>query len=239
MAGAPDLAWIARKLAEHGLSLRSGFNFDAGEDAPARAVILVGHAGAAYWPHFQTWLAEQSTTLADPLDTWSRAVIGGVAAQVGARAVSPSDRPYQPFQRWAMRAEGLKPSPLGILMHPEYGLWHAYRGALLFDCELPFPPSATPPHLCDTCESKACLHACPVGAYSTDGFAYDACLSHVRSGAERGNHLATSKFPTGIEAGEVVCATAGCLDRNACPVGAAYRYPAAVQAFHMAAFARI
>ncbi len=31
-----------------------------------------------------------------------------------------------------MAAEGLKPSPLGLLMHPEYGLWHGYRGAILF-----------------------------------------------------------------------------------------------------------
>ena len=35
-----------------------------------------------------------------------------------------------------MRAEGLKPSPIGILMHPQFGLWHAYRGALLFDVEI-------------------------------------------------------------------------------------------------------
>ena len=28
----------------------------------------------------------------------------------------------------------------------------------------------------------------------------------------------------------------GCGDRNACPEGAAYRYPAAAQAFHMASF---
>ncbi len=30
----------------------------------------------------------------------------------------------------------------------------------------------------------------------------------------------------------------GCLDRNACPYGTAYRYPADEQAFHMAAFMR-
>ena len=87
---------------------------------------------------FPALAAERSRQeLANPLDTWSREVIGEVAEEFGARAVSPSDRPYLPFQQWAMRAEGLRPSPLGILMHPEYGLWHAYRGALLFDVEIP------------------------------------------------------------------------------------------------------
>jgi hypothetical protein len=58
-----------------------------------------------------------------------------------------------------------------------------------------------------------------VGAYSPSGFAYERCLAHVRgsSGAE--------------------CREAGCLARNACPYGTAYRYPADEQAFHMASFA--
>jgi epoxyqueuosine reductase QueG len=147
-------------------------------------------------------------------------VIGDVAAEFGARAISPSDRPYLPFQQWAMRAEGLKPSPLGILMHPEYGLWHAYRGALLFDVEIPIQAPREVIHLCDLCVGKPCLKACPVGAYSEAGFAYQACLDHVRG-------------PSGEP-----CRTTGCLDRNACPYGAAYRYPAEAQAFHMAAFMR-
>ena len=63
------------------------------------------------------------------------------------------------------------------------------------------------------------MKACPVDAYSSEGFAYQSCLAHVRGAA-----------------GEP-CRSGGCLDRNACPYGAAYRYPAEVQAFHMASFA--
>jgi hypothetical protein len=146
-------------------------------------------------------------------------MIGGVARQVGARAVFPSDKPYLPFQRWAMRAEGLKPSPLGILMHPVYGLWHAYRGALLFDEDVGFPAIDEPLHLCDACTGKPCLNSCPVGAHAPAGFDHAACLFHVRAAQDR------------------ACMTGGCLDRNACPYGSAYRYPADMQAFHMAAFA--
>lgn len=218
---------IASMLSAHGLIPRGGFRFAPEEGAPAglsgsaaKSVLLVGQAGAAPWPHFLRWRRSQPENLADPLDAWSRAVIDGIAAEFGARAVYPSEKPWLPFQQWAMRAEGLKPSPLGILMHPEYGLWHAWRGALLFDVEIPIQAPRAVSHLCDLCPGKPCLKACPAGAYSEAGFAYRACLGHVRG-------------PSGGP-----CRTSGCLDRNACPYGAAYRYPADAQAFHMAAFMR-
>lgn len=218
---------IATALSEHGLILRGGFCFGPDEAAPvgsfgmpAKSVLLVGQAGDAPWPHFVLWRKAQPENLADPLDSWSRQVIGGVAEQFGARAVSPSDRPWLPFQQWAMRAEGLKPSPLGILMHPEYGLWHAYRGALLFDVEIPIQVPREVIHLCDLCVGKPCMKSCPVGAYSLAGFAYESCLDHVRG-------------PSGVR-----CRTGGCIDRNACPYGTDYRYRAEAQAFHMAAFVR-
>lgn len=217
---------IATALSAHGLILRGGFNFAAGEtlptgvsDAPMKSVVLVGQAGAAPWSHFLRWRENQPEAIANPLDTWSREVIGAVAEKFGARAVSPSDRPYLPFQQWAMRAEGLRPSPLGILMHPQYGLWHAYRGALLFEDEIALPEPREVIHLCDACIAKPCLKSCPVDAYSADGFAYEACLAHVRG------------------ANGEPCRSGGCLDRNACPYGTDYRYPAEVQALHMASFA--
>ncbi|MBT0961580.1 hypothetical protein [Denitromonas iodatirespirans] len=217
---------IDEALSAHGLIARGGFNFEGAEPAPpgpsampARAVVLVGQAGASAWPHFVAWRQRQPNALPDPLDTWSREVIGAVAARLGARAVSPSDRPHAPFQRWAMRAEGLRASPLGILMHPQYGLWHAYRGALLFDAAIDTAPATAVIHPCDTCVAKPCLKSCPVGAYSDAGFDHAACLAHVRAEAGR------------------PCMRHGCLDRNACPYGASYRYPADMQAFHMASFA--
>jgi ferredoxin len=219
----PELSAV---LAENGLILRGGFNFDAGEDAPdglsgarAQAVVLVGQAGASTWPYFSRWHESQPEDLADPLDTWSRQVTGAAAEKFAARAVGPNDKPYLPFQQWAMRAERLKPSPLGILMHPRYGLWHAFRGALLFENEISFPAAETPVHPCDACVDKPCLKSCPVDAYSPDGFAYRACLAHVRG--SRGDS----------------CRVGGCLDRNACPHGVHYRYPQDMQAFHMKAFA--
>lgn len=219
------IASVRALVGAHGLICRGGSDFGPREDAPrlpgggeARAVLLIGSAGAGYWPHFSRWRAGLAQPVSDPLDTWARQIVEAAAARVDAHAVSPSDQPYLPFQRWAMRAEALRPSPLGVLMHPEFGLWHAYRGALLFDRRLGFAPAAVPRHACDDCLEKPCLQACPVGAHGRDGFDHAGCLSWLGGGS----------------GGE--CAAYGCRDRNACPVGERHRYPLAAQAFHMRAF---
>ena len=217
----PAEAEIAAALAVHGLAPRGGIVFGDDEDAPAKTVLLVGNAGAEYWRHFSRWRERQPPALENPLDTWSRTVIGDVAKRFGARVLMPNDRPFAPFQQWAMRAERLKPSPLGILVHPEYGLWHAFRGALLFDVEIAVARPGASVHPCDLCAAKPCLSACPVSAFSAEGFAYERCVAHVRG-------------PQGA-----ACRERGCLARNACPVGESWRYPAEVQAFHQKAFAKL
>lgn len=216
---------IASTLGQHGLIARGAFSFSAGEDrpagpsgGPARAVLLVGQAGGAAWPHFSRWRETQISNLSDPLDAWSREVIGAVATRFGARAVSPSDRPFLPFQQWAMRAEGIKPSPIGVLMHPRYGLWHAYRGALLFDVAVSIQRPDKPIHPCDACAGKPCMNSCPAEAFAVGNFDYPACQTHLRS-------------PEGQ-----TCMEVGCLARNACPVGAEWRYPRPMRAFHMSGF---
>ncbi len=222
---ARSAAELASALQPHGLVARGFFAFAAEADRPfgrsgkpAGSAALVGHAGAAYWPKFRDWLAAQPAYCENPLDTWSRKVISAVAERFSAHAVFPSDKPWLPFQQWAVRAEGLRPSPIGILIHPQYGLWHAYRGALLFEEEIELPEPPRPEHPCDTCVAKPCLNACPVGAFSIEDYDSKACIAHV----------------TGADGAP--CREAGCIARNACPIGGDYRYPEEVQAFHMSAF---
>ncbi len=121
-----------------------------------------------------------------------------------------------------MRAEGLKASPLGILIHPQFGLWHGYRAALAFD--RPLPQTGSPPaaHPCDACLDKPCLSSCPVGAVTPVSFDVVACRTH----------LATPE-------GERGCMAGGCLARGQCPVGSSYRYEPAQLRFHMAALWRL
>lgn len=229
MSGPGSLETIRAALAPHGLLLRGTVVFD-GQDGPsladgriARGVVLVGHAGSSFWPHFSRWRREQpGGGPADPLDCWSKSVIEPVAALAGATAYFPSDPPYQPFQSWAMRAEGLKASPPGILIHPVYGLWHGYRGALGFadlpnDFLVEGQAEASP---CEACVDKPCLSTCPADAIGLDGFRYTPCRSHLAG-------------TSGLS-----CLTRGCLSRNACPVGDGYRYCDEQLQFHMAALKR-
>lgn len=211
-------AEIVAALAAHGLFARGWFSLHEGEVAGFRSALLVGQAGASIWSHVQQWLDGQPDDVAHPVDQWTSVTLSKVAAAFGARAAFPFERPYLPFQRWAARAEGLRPSPLGILMHPVYGLWHAYRGALLFETEGTMPPPAEPVHLCDRCAEKPCLSACPVGAWSQRGFDRAACMQHLHDAA--GSR----------------CMSGGCLARNACPEAADWRYPPSVQAHHQVFF---
>jgi ferredoxin len=219
---------LVTRFAEHGLSLRGLVRFGPQDEAPvladgsrAEAVLLIGVTGGAMWPHFERWRMMQADRGGDdPLDRWSKLVIDQVAGEIGAEACYPSDPPYQPFQRWAMCAEGLKPSPLGILMHPRFGLWHSYRGALMFravDGESETPVRSEV-HPCDTCRDKPCLSTCPAGAITADGFDLAGCRQHLVTPQGQGG-----------------CMIGGCMARNACPVGAEYRYPQAQLRFHMQA----
>lgn len=218
---------IAADLAPHGLRLRGTARFPQGEAGPllddgqaARAVLLIGNIGGSMWQAFGDWRAGQSDRGGrDPLDTWSKRIIGQLATKTGATAYFPSDPPYQPFQRWAMSAEGLKASPLGILIHPEFGLWHGYRGALGFAEDISQPektPDSAPLHPCDDCKGRPCLAACPAGAITAFRFDLAACRKYLAS-----------------EPGREGCMGKGCLARAACPVGEGFRYPEDQIRFHM------
>ncbi|WP_374375234.1 ferredoxin [Dongia sp.] len=209
-------------LARSGMAIRGGF-VPRAEDAvpdlapgrPARALLLIGNIGGAMWPAFAAAPHDDD----DPMDRWTRRVIDPLAAACGATALYPSDGPpYRPFQLWARRAEGVQPSPLMIFIHPQYGLWHAYRAALLFAEDLALPSMATGARPCDSCAGQPCLHACPVDAFTSAGFDDMRCARHVDG-------------PDGTE-----CRERGCLARRACPVGKEYAYPPAQMAFHMQAF---
>ena len=230
MSDKSQLAELSAALQHHGMLIRGGFALteedesglagfpDLASPTRGRMLLLIGNAGAALYDAF---FASGRPTGRNPLDDWTKRVLMPIAERCGARAAFPSDGPpWLPFQRWAMRAEKVRASPLGVLIHPEFGLWHAYRAAFVFGQALDLPPVPSYAHPCDTCAEKPCLSACPVGAVAADGYAVDNCAPHVAS-----------------QEGQA-CRSIGCLARRACPIGKAYLYPDRAMAFHMAAFLR-
>ena len=187
------------------------------EGLTGSSVVLIGTVGGEGFQVFERERRDEP----NPMDRWAKRVIDPLAGRLGARAAYPSDKPYLPFQRWALRAEDVHPSPLGMLIHPVHGLWHAYRGALLFDRmieELPLRAGVASP--CDTCVGRPCLSNCPVGAFTGMNYDVAACAAHLRADTE----------PR--------CVSLGCRARDACPVGVKSRYGESQIRFHMRAFAK-
>lgn len=185
-----------------------GFEGDTGKSG-----LLLGNAGQDMWDIF-IQSPEYKDGMKDPLNRWTRRKLVALADELEARVVFPFDKPYWPFQKLAQVAAGTLPSKLGILIHPKYGLWHAFRGLLIFDSAHDFlspirglgnniQPAQ---HPCDVCVEKPCLQACPVGAFTGEQLLIESCFVHLDS------------------AEEPRCIEKGCQARSACPVGAEYKY---------------
>lgn len=219
-----ELATIESALLPLGLVSRGGFHPRSSDVVPplsdgqaAATVVLVGNVGHTMWQVFQR--APVDVAEPHPLNTWTRQVLTPLASEWGADVLFPFDGPpYLPFLRWAQRAESVTPSPIGPLIHPDYGLWHAYRGALLFAASIELPSLVHRPSPCESCAGRPCLSACPVDALTPGQYDVDRCRDHIASAA-------------GSD-----CLQGGCLARQACPVGAKYRYRPEQAHFHTLAF---
>ena len=241
MAKPSHYGQLSVTIANAGFVMRGGFHCQANDESLAGvdelpqiapmhshgeaklSLVLLGNAGLqgfAAFRHSPEW-----DTAPNPLERFTERVVGALAKKVHARALYPHQGPpWLPFQTWAVRAQALSPSPLGILIDAHYGLWHAYRAALLFDYPLEGLPvtetsaRSAVSNICVSCESRACLSTCPVAAYDNDGFHLHKCETHLQS--EQG----------------YLCREQGCVARKACPVAVQHRYGLEQQRFHMQAF---
>ncbi len=207
---------VQAALDPHYLEVLGGFAVEEGEagfPAGTRTLLMIGPKEPGFWPHLQ---AQPEWNGPDPVDRWSRRVIGRVACDLGAKALFPfGGPPYQPFYSWALRTGRVWDSPIKLLVHATQGLMVSFRGALALPQTIPLPPPAIQP--CAAC-AKPCLTACPAGALT--GAGYDVPLCHA--------HLSQ---PAGTD-----CMTRGCLVRSTCPAGAGYARMPSQSAYHMRQF---
>lgn len=179
-----------------------------------QTLVLLGQAGTALWDHIQRLEPETE----HPFDEVSQSLAERfVTDHLGSprwHVVYPGPSPL-PLGRLAELAGWGRASPLGLTINDEHGLWLAHRVAFLVDAPLPATEPAVFSHPCDSCVGKPCVSACPVGAVDTDsGFDIAAC----------------SAFRI---LDDSVCAHQ-CLARQACPVGAQYRYGTEQMTHHYA-----
>lgn len=183
-------------------------------------VLLLGNGGRRFW---EVWQAEQADYLstADPLDDFSTAVGQAFLDQFlppcRTKWLYPDQQMSRaiPLQQLGEAAGWAHPSPLGIGISAQFGLWFAYRAAVLLggDVVLPTRRQRVAVSPCVSCETRPCVAACPAGAVrEVHRFDVSACVSHrVAEGSG--------------------CA-GQCVARLACPVAPEHRYSAAQMAYH-------
>lgn len=181
-------------------------------------VILLG-TGPGFWPVFMA-APEYRDGAPDPLDRWSKRIIGAIAGAVGAEAQYPSDGPpYPPFIAWALASGRFHTSPIGMMVHDTVGLMISLRGAILVSERIVLPPVDFP-HPCPSCDAP-CTRACPVGALAAER-PYDIAACHGYLDSAAGSD----------------CMENGCAARLACPLSAGARRDPGQSALHMKAFFR-
>ena len=219
---APDRAALCARLRAEGLEIFGGFHPAPGEahlSVGTRTLLLLGPHEPGFWAHI-TASPEWQDGSPDPIDRWSRRVIGRIACDLGAKALFPFvGPPWLPFQSWAERTGRAWPSPVRLLVHDTAGLMVSYRGALALKehLDLPPTPSAAP---CAACAGKPCLTACPPRALTGAGYDVPACHAFLDT-------------PPGAD-----CLTRGCRARRACPVSSRYGRLPEQSAYHMRHFHR-
>ncbi|MBU3031659.1 ferredoxin [Paracoccus marinaquae] len=179
-------------------------------------VLLIAPDEPDFWRIF-TAAPEFRDGQADPLDRWSKHLIRPWAAQIGGRAVFPSDGPpFAPFIGWALASGRCWSSPTGMLIHDRMGLFISFRGAVILPQQpAPTMPAAEPP--CHDCP-RPCLTACPVNAFTAEG--YDTALCHGWLDRPEGRN----------------CISEGCRVRRACPISKGCGRLREQSAWHMRQF---
>ena len=212
---AVSLTDIAAGAAASHLEVLGGFGCagEPGFPAGTQTLLLLGPLEPGFWPAVQ---AAPEWGGADPIDRWSRRVVGQLACDLGAKALFPfGGPPYQPFYTWALRSGRIWSSPVKLLVHDHQGLMVSFRGALALKEAVRLPAVAASP--CQGC-AQPCLTACPVGALTAAGYDLPTCHSHLDG------------------AGQESCMQGGCLVRRACPVSHGYARMPEQSAHHMRQF---
>jgi ferredoxin len=240
-------ATLAKQLHTHGLKLLSVIQYDAAEPgltkqdsvlSTGQSLVLIGNSCEGMWPAFNS-SEEYLSGETDPLDRWSLRLGEQFARQYNGRAIYPfTGPPFQPFLSWAQANGDSFQSPLGLHIHRQHGLWHGYRFGLILELNEPTKSKLTTnpltkddltkgrfsqpkpiDHPCITC-IQPCMQACPVGAFSSNGYDVVTCRTYVQQNPQ------------------VSCAQHGCAARLACPASPLGGYVAEQHQFHMAIFAR-
>jgi epoxyqueuosine reductase len=195
-----------------------------------RSIVVIGNGGADFWRVFKGHAAENPGWFErdNPLDDFTREVVEKEIVMpiqtAGVRCVTVypfgSNGPTLNFMQLATLSGLAAPSIIGVVVHPVFGPWIAFRAALLLDCKIDHPGDAIGFDPCPACSTRSCISACPGAAVSfPSGWNIPKCLAHR------------------VEA-HPECADR-CHARVACVLSPDQRYPDDELAYHQARALRV
>ncbi len=190
-----------------------------------QSFLVVASTGTLFWQKFKASFYGASNSISyqgeNPLDDWTKAIFSPIAQKYDAGYYHPSDTPYLPFQHYCLVYNEVigKPifhkSPLNILFHYHYGLWHGLRGLLAFKQEgmIDAVHPDVEQNQCENCETQPCIKACPSEAVQENGFIVKNCEKYIVSSDNK--------------------CYESCIARMACPYGVENLYPSEKSSYLM------
>ncbi len=175
-------------------------------------IIIIGHGGTHLWNQIR----HELNSSPDPIDTYSRKSLSRFCQQLlghGQYRILYPGEENPPLQQLGQIAGWHNPSPLGIGINSEWGLWYAYRAMAVTEHPLPTISSPLQASPCDSCNGDFCVLACPAEAVNRkSGLNLKRCA----------DFRLRRRSP---------CADS-CPARMACPVQAKHRYSSEQLRYH-------
>lgn len=183
-----------------------------------QTAIVFANGGRDLWTHFledlranPSHLTETAHPLDDFIGRWIQSVDPNPDSTRRWIQCAEESDVFIDFRPLAVSAGLGTPSLLGLVIHPEYGLWVSMRAVLLSTAVFEATPMNTNPSPCAQCVEKPCISACPGKAVTISGWSVQQCATfHGES---------------------TLCATQ-CHSRQSCPVGVRHRHSDLQHTYH-------
>jgi hypothetical protein len=188
----------------------SGVKIKAGQ-----RLVLLGHGGKRFWNELKREGIEPFHSEV-PVDFFSQKIAEQLVSDYwGAASIEwlyPGNAAIS-LQQLGKLAGWHHDSPMGLGIHPEHGLWFAYRALFLIKAALPPTSQLQSRSPCVSCSLKSCLSVCPAGALNTSEFVDLGCCGEFRI---QDNSPCEDR----------------CLAREACPVATQNQYDREQISYH-------
>lgn len=146
-----------------------------------KTLCLIGSGGISLWENLPHPL--DATT--NPIDNFTQNKMQEFAKKTlndEIEILYPNEHFTMPLQKIGRAMNLCTQSPIGIDIHPHFGLWFAFRGVFLTSAKIPIITMENKSSLCDSCSQKPCLHSldlkisrlnCPINEHRYTSFQID------------------------------------------------------------------